>query len=121
MHNPGREPLRYLTLGQLAADAARRYGQRDAVVSVEEGVRLSFRDVLEQSDRLAAGLRRLGLQRGDRVAIWGPNSWRWVVAKIAIARAGFISVGWRNRARACAVQDEQGLTPACAYCCSRWT
>lgn len=45
-----------------------------------------------QVDSLAAGLTALGLRRGDRVAIWAANSWRWVVTKLAVARAGFVSV-----------------------------
>ncbi|XP_025086706.1 acyl-CoA synthetase family member 2, mitochondrial-like, partial [Pomacea canaliculata] len=41
---------------------------------------------------LAAGLLSLGLKRGDRVGIWGPNSREWVVTQYAAARAGFILV-----------------------------
>lgn len=92
LHHYAEDPLLYLTLGQMVERAAGRFGTRAALVSVEEGVRLSFAELLERADRLAAGLVRLGLQRGDRVAIWAPNSWRWVVAKIGIARAGMVSV-----------------------------
>ncbi|KAK3930498.1 Medium-chain acyl-CoA ligase ACSF2, mitochondrial [Frankliniella fusca] len=92
LHMPGSDPLLYLSLGQLAERAAARHGRRDAVVAVEEGVRLTYHQLLDKADRLAAGLLRLGLQPGDRVALWGPNTWRWIVTKIAVARAGMVSV-----------------------------
>ncbi|KAE8746235.1 hypothetical protein FOCC_FOCC007107 [Frankliniella occidentalis] len=91
-HQPGEQPLKYMTLGELTARAAEDFGDREAVVCVQSGVRLTFEDLLQQSDRLAAGFLRLGLRRGDRVAIWAGNSWRWVVSKLAVARAGLVSV-----------------------------
>ena len=45
-----------------------------------------------QSDRLAAGLTNLGIQRGDRVGIWAPNIPQWIIAQYATARAGIILV-----------------------------
>ncbi len=43
-------------------------------------------------DHLAAGLLALDLQRGERVGIWGPNSYEWVVVQWAAARAGLVLV-----------------------------
>jgi fatty-acyl-CoA synthase len=45
-----------------------------------------------QADHLAAGLLQLGLNPGDRVAIWGPNSSQWYISRLAAARGGFIAV-----------------------------
>lgn len=45
-----------------------------------------------QADKLAAGLLALGLSKGDRVAMWGPNSLEWVLVKLAVARAGLVLV-----------------------------
>jgi len=47
---------------------------------------------MQQSDRLAAGLTALGMQKGDRVGIWSPNCIEWVIVQYAAARAGFILV-----------------------------
>lgn len=47
---------------------------------------------IRQSDRVAAGLRGLGLQPGDRLGIWGPNSYEWVLTQFAAAKAGLILV-----------------------------
>ena len=48
--------------------------------------------VFFQSDALAAGLLTLGLRKGDRVGIWGPNSYEWILTQYATARAGLILV-----------------------------
>jgi acyl-CoA synthetase (AMP-forming)/AMP-acid ligase II len=45
-----------------------------------------------QVDKLAAGFLSLGLERGDRVAIWSPNYEFWYISMLAIARAGLVCV-----------------------------
>lgn len=45
-----------------------------------------------QSDCVAAGLKSLGLEPGDRLGIWGPNSYEWVLTQFAAAKAGLILV-----------------------------
>lgn len=41
---------------------------------------------------MAAGLLSLGLKRGDRVGIWGSNSYEWFLTQWGAARAGMILV-----------------------------
>ena len=48
--------------------------------------------LLLQSDQFAAGLTALGFQRGDRVGIWSPNYYEWILAQYGTARAGIILV-----------------------------
>lgn len=57
--------------------------------------RLTYGDLLHSSGRAAAGLRALGVRRGDRVALCLENSWEAVVAIFAVARAGaaFVPIG----------------------------
>ena len=43
-------------------------------------------------DDLAAGLLAMGLTRGDRVGMWGPNMREWVITQFATAKAGLILV-----------------------------
>lgn len=52
-----------------------------------------------QADKLAAGFLNLGLERGDRVAIWSPNYEFWYVSMLAIARAGLICVSLHFQSR----------------------
>ena len=88
------EPLTGLTLGQLVDQSADKFGSsRDAVVSVHQGpIRKNFMDVKRDSEKLASGLLALGLEKGDRVGIWGPNSYQWYQTQMAAAKAGLVLV-----------------------------
>jgi fatty-acyl-CoA synthase len=88
----GEEPLLYLTVGQCLADAAARWPDNTAIVSRHQGKRLSYRELNEQVDTLAAGLLALGLMPGERIGIWSPNNLEWVLTQFATARAGLILV-----------------------------
>ncbi|PBC29985.1 Acyl-CoA synthetase family member [Apis cerana cerana] len=88
----GSTALRDETLGNLAADAARRWAHKECVISVHQGVRLTFAELLGRADRFAAGLKRLGLERGDRFGIWAPNDVEWIIGFVAAMRAGLVAV-----------------------------
>lgn len=45
-----------------------------------------------QVDKAAAGLLALGLKRGDRLGVWGPNTYEWILFQFASAKAGIILV-----------------------------
>ena len=47
---------------------------------------------LFQVDAFAAGLLALGLQKGDRIGIWGHNHLEWVITMYAAVKAGLILV-----------------------------
>ncbi len=60
----------------------------DKIALICDGQRLTYAHLEEQTNRLAHGLLELGIRRGDRVAIWLPNSVETVVAIFAILKAG---------------------------------
>ena len=70
-----------------------KFGDRNAVISRDKKKSLTFSQVLVEADKLAAGLKSLGLEKNDRVGIWAPNLVEWYVTKMACARAGLIMVG----------------------------
>ena len=80
------------TIGTLLAKAARRWPDTEALVSIEQGIRWTYAELDRRVDECAAGLLALGLQRGDRVAIWAPNCAEWVLTQFATARVGLIQV-----------------------------
>jgi fatty-acyl-CoA synthase len=84
--------LLHMTIGQALEDAARRWDDQEALVSLHQGVRLTWTDLLTQADSFAAGLIQLGLRAGDRVGVWAPNCVEWSIAQFATARAGMILV-----------------------------
>lgn len=71
-------------------EAADAHGE--AVATVFYGARLTYKEIDEAADRFAAGLRRIGVQPGDRVGLIAPNSPPFVIAFFGILRAGAVVV-----------------------------
>ncbi|XP_077286176.1 acyl-CoA synthetase family member 2 [Arctopsyche grandis] len=92
IHHVGEQPLKYTTIGQCLEEAANIWPDRPWITSCHEGTTLTFSQVFEQADMLAAGLIECGLQPGDRIGIASPNYSRWIVSMMAAARAGLILV-----------------------------
>lgn len=80
------------TIGAMVERAAAQWPERDAIVSLHQGVRLTYRALNEQTDAIAAGLLALGMQPGDRIGIWSPNCVEWALTQFAAAKAGLILV-----------------------------
>ena len=86
------------TLGSLPARAASRWGEREALCF--EGRRCSWAELSEAVDRAARGLMALGVQPGERVALWMVNRIEWVVAAFAIFKIGAVLLPINTRLRA---------------------
>ena len=85
-------PLSDATIFGLLADTAARFSDRPALVAREQGVRWTWRQFETEVNLLAAGLAALGMRRGDRLGIWSPNRFEWIVTQFATARLGVILV-----------------------------
>jgi len=81
-----RADLRYGTTTRLLVDAAARLGAAEAIVDGD--LRLSYADLDAAVSSAAAAIIGAGLVKGDRVAIWAPNSALWIVAALGLQRAG---------------------------------
>jgi fatty-acyl-CoA synthase len=86
------EPLLYKTVGAVLEEAAAQWGEREALVVRHQNIRWTYRELDEAADRLAAGFLHLGLVPGDRVGIWAPNRYEWILTQFASAKAGLILV-----------------------------
>jgi fatty-acyl-CoA synthase len=89
---PGKPALLEETIGACLRRIAARFGERDALVSCEQKLRLSYAELDAAADRLARGFLAAGLERGDRVGIWSPNCAEWTLTQLATARVGVILV-----------------------------
>jgi len=89
---PDAPPLSTQTIGEFLDAAVERFPDRRAVVFSEQGVRRTWREFRADVDRLAAGLLALGLEKGDRIGIWSPNRYEWLLTQFATARVGLILV-----------------------------
>src|ERR1700733_12406788 len=80
------------TIGQNLRRAAERFGAREALVVRAQGYRATYAELWDATTAVARGLLALGVQRGDRVGIWSPNRFEWVIVQYATARVGAVLV-----------------------------
>jgi len=85
-------PLLHKTIPQQFSETAQKYADRDAAVFVGQDRRFTWAELAETVDAFAAGLLAFGLEKGDRIGIWSPNRWEWLVTQFATARIGLILV-----------------------------
>lgn len=85
-------PLLDKTIPQLFSGTVSKYATQDAAVFVGQDKRFTWSELSDTVDTLAAGFLALGLEKGDRVGIWSPNRWEWLVTQFATARIGLILV-----------------------------
>ncbi|WP_433220114.1 FadD3 family acyl-CoA ligase [Dactylosporangium sp. CS-047395] len=89
------EPLDARTIPDLVRAGAAHYRHREAVVDGD--VRLTYADLGAEVTRCAEALAARGVAKGDRVALWAPNGWRWIVAALGIVSAGGVLVPLNTR------------------------
>ncbi len=82
---------------------SREFPQHNAVVSPDRT--LTFAGLRDEVRRAAAAMIALGVEPGDRVAIWSPNTWHWVVACLAAHYAGATMVPLNTRYTAAEATD----------------
>src|SRR5690348_2812137 len=80
-----------LTIPAAADRAARDFGDAPALAE-PGGPRLSWRELHEQASVLARAFMAAGVQAGDRVAIWSPNTHHWVAGALGALQAGAVLV-----------------------------
>ncbi len=85
-------PLLGETIGRQLDKVAARFPDRLALLVRSQKVRLTWGELRDAVDRLAAALLAIGLETGDRVGIWSPNNAEWVLTQLATARAGLVLV-----------------------------
>jgi HIP---CoA ligase len=90
------------TIPEMVLSAAHRFGDAEAVV--DGPLRLSFAEVVHRIRCAAGAFADLGVVKGDRVAVWAPNSAEWIVAAFGLLTAGGVLVTVNTRFKS----DEAG-------------
>ncbi|MDE0236781.1 MAG: AMP-binding protein, partial [bacterium] len=85
----------WTTICELVDDAARRFPDLEALVDGD--VRWTFPELRDRIRASARALMASGIEPGDRVAVWAPNIWEWVVAGLGIHMAGGVLVPVNTR------------------------
>jgi fatty-acyl-CoA synthase len=92
VHGTSNVPLIGETIGENLRRTVERVPTREALVVRHQGYRATWRELWDQTTAAAKGLLALGVDRGDRVGVWSPNRFEWVVLQYAAARIGAILV-----------------------------
>ena len=83
---------RSITLSQLLDQAAAAYPNNDALVYPERSMRYTYKEFREACNQVAKGLLKLGIKKGDHIAVWATNLPEWAIAQFGIARIGAVLV-----------------------------
>jgi HIP---CoA ligase len=98
------------TIPQVLDRIADKFSDHDALVTDDR--RLTFSQLRDEVRTAAAALVELGMEGGERVAIWSPNTWHWVVACLATTYAGGAVVPLNSRYTASEAADVLARTGA---------
>src|SRR5438309_7953971 len=92
VHGASEIPLIAERIFQNLRRTAVRFGDREALVAAHQGYRATYGELVEQGEEVARGLMARGVKKGDRVGIWSPNRYEWVIVQYATAAMGAILV-----------------------------
>jgi fatty-acyl-CoA synthase len=92
VHGASTIPLLGETIGENLRRTVAEVGNGEALVVRSQGYRATYHELWEQTGQVARGLMAMGIEKGDRVGIWAPNRYEWVLIQYATARMGAILV-----------------------------
>lgn len=80
------------TIGNNLKSTVLKFPNNEALVSAHQNYRATYSEFYEQTSQVAKALIARGIEKGDRVGIWSPNRYEWVLLQFATARIGVILV-----------------------------
>ena len=92
VHGASPVPLLGETIGENLRRTVERFSGREALVVPHQNHRATYGELWDQVAQAARGLMARGVAKGDRVGIWSPNRYEWVIVQYATARIGAILV-----------------------------
>ena len=95
---------RDVCIGELLALLARDYPNREALIYPDRALRYDFSQLETLARKIARRLLGLGIESGDRVALWAPNVSEWVVLQFALAKIGAVLVTVNTSLRASEIE-----------------
>jgi fatty-acyl-CoA synthase len=93
-------PFRGVPVGNLLSWLAQSLPDNEALVYRDRGLRFTFAGLERESRLIARGLLALGIERGERVAVWATNVPEWIILNFALAKIGAILVTANTSLRA---------------------
>jgi len=91
-HGDSSIPLLGETIGENLKKTVEKFPKNDALICSHQNYRATYEEFYEQTSQVAKAILHLGAKPGDRVGIWSPNRYEWVLLQYATARIGVILV-----------------------------
>jgi fatty-acyl-CoA synthase len=113
------ESISSCLLGDVLRRQAAQFPDKDAVIYPELGLRWTFRELEQLAEECARGLAALGIQKGERVALWSTNLPEWVVLFFGLAKIGAVMVTVNTLLRTHEVEYLLRQSEACAVILSQ--
>ncbi len=92
VHGASDIPLLGETIGENLKKTVEKFPNREALICSHQNYRATYQEFYDQVSKVSKGLIALGVQPGDRVGIWSPNCYQWVLLQYATAKIGVIMV-----------------------------
>lgn len=91
-HGASSKPLLGTSIGQNLKETVQKFPNREVLVSLHQNYRATYQEFWNQTTEVAKALIANGVTPGDRIGIWAPNCYEWVLLQYATARIGTILV-----------------------------
>lgn len=85
-------PLLGETIGENLSRTCKAFPEREALISLHQNYRATYTQFWQQAEEVAKAFLAINVRKGDRVALWAPNCYEWVLVQYATARIGAILV-----------------------------
>lgn len=92
VHGSSDIPLLGETIGENLRNTVRKFPNHEALICSHQNYRATYQEFFDQTTTVAKALIALGIQPDDRIGIWSPNCYQWVLLQYATARIGVIMV-----------------------------
>ncbi|MGB6407824.1 MAG: AMP-binding protein [Planococcus donghaensis] len=80
------------TVGQIVREQAAKNPETEAYVYPEHGIRKTYKEFDEETDRLAKAFMGIGIEKGEHIAIWSDNKREWLLSQFATGKMGGVLV-----------------------------
>lgn len=92
VHGASDIPLLGETIGENLRKTVEKFPNHDALICAHQEYKATYQEFYDQVTQVSKALIALGAKSGDRVGIWSPNCYQWVLLQYATSRIGVIMV-----------------------------
>src|SRR6266566_7938599 len=92
LHGASATPLLGETIGENLRNTVNKFSERAALICVHQNYKATYAEFWQQVEEVSRAFLAIDLKKGDRIGVWSPNRYEWVLVQYATARIGAILV-----------------------------